>query len=228
MYNEANKFMKKNLIFILIIVIVVIAGVFIYKGLTKREISKKEKIIMPEKILEGKKIAMIVAFRDFRDAEYFVPKEILEKAGAKVTTVSTKMGTAIGADGGDTQVNLLLEDLNPADFDAVVFIGGPGCLEHLDNDNSYRVAKETVRQDKVLGAICISPVILAKAGVLQKKKATVWSSPMDKSPVRILKEGGAIYEDEEVVADGKIVTANGPDAAEKFGQALIDALAPFY
>ena len=216
--------MKKNLIFILIIVILIVAGVFGYKGLIKKEeISPKEKIIMP-KNLEGKKIAMIIAFRNFRDAEYFLPKEILEKAGAKITTVATKMGTAIGADGGDTEVDLVVENLNVADFDAIVFIGGPGALDYLDNENSYRVVRETVEKDKILGSICISPVILAKAGVLSGKRATVWSSPLDRSPVKILKENGAIYEDKDVVVDGKIVTANGPEAAQEFGQKLIEGL----
>lgn len=179
---------------------------------------------MAEQILEGKKIAMIIAFRDFRDAEYFVPKEILEKAGAKITTVSTKSGTAIGADGGDVAVDILLETLNPADFDGIVFIGGPGCLEDLDNENSYKIARETVEQNKVLGSICISPMILAKAGVLSGKRATVWSSPMDREPVRTLEKGGAIYQDELVVVDGKLITGNGPAAAERFAQALVETL----
>jgi protease I len=212
--------MRKNLIFILIIVILIIGGVFFYKfQAKKKEIPAKT---MPK--ISEKKVAMIIAFRDFRDAEYFVPKEILEKAGAKITTVSTKLGTAIGADGGDTKVDLLLENLNPADFDAIVFIGGPGALDYLDNENSYKVVRETITQNKILGSICISPVILAKAGVLKGKRATVWSSPLDRSPVKILKENGAIYEDKDVVQDGKIITANGPGAAEEFGQKLVEAL----
>jgi len=221
----------KNLIFISIIVILVVAGVFIFKNLTKMEVAQKEEIIMPKTLegtpsLQGKKVAMIIAFRDFRDAEYFVPKEILEKAGAKITTVSTKLGTAIGADGGDTEVDLLIENLNPADFDAVVFIGGPGALDYLDNENSYKVVRETIEKNKVLGSICISTVILAKAGVLSGKRATVWSSPLDRGPVKILKENGAIYEDQDVVQDGKIITATGPEAAEEFGKKLVEGLAP--
>ena len=179
---------------------------------------------MPEKSLENKKIAIIVAFRDFRDQEYFVPREILEEAGAEVKTASNKMGLAVGADGGDVEVDLLISDLNPANFEAIVFIGDPGCLENLDNEDSYRVARETVSQNKVLASICISPVILAKAGVLEGKKATVWSSPMDRGPVRILEENGAIYQDEPVVIDGKIITGNGPGAAREFGEAIIEAL----
>jgi len=174
--------------------------------------------------LNNKKIAIIIAFRDFRDGEYFIPKEILEEAGIKVKTASNKMGRAIGADGGDTEVDLLVSELNPADFEAIIFVGGPGCLANLDNEDSYKVVKETVSQNKVLASICISPTILAKAGVLKGKRATVWSSPKDRSPVRNLEAKGAIYEDKPVVVDGKIITANGPAAAEAFGLAVVDAL----
>jgi len=174
--------------------------------------------------LTGKKIAIIIAYKDFRDEEYFIPKEVLENAGAEIKTASTKKGTAIGADGGEVEIDLLVSEINPADFDAIVFIGGPGALKYLDNEDSYQLAKETISQNKVLAAICISPVILAKAGVLEGKKATVWSSPMDRGPVKILENNGAIYQDESVVVDEKIITGNGPAAAEEFGETIIGVL----
>ena len=211
--------MKKNLIFIGIVVILVVVGVLIYQNL-----AKKGETSMLEKNLTGKKIVMILAFRDFRDEEYFVPKEILQGAGAEVKTASNQMGTAIGADGADVEVNLLISEINIIDFDAVIFIGGPGCLENLDNEESYQVAKETVSQNKVLASICISPVILAKAGVLEGKKAAVWSSPLDRGPVKILENNGAIYQDKPVVVDGKIITGNGPAAAREFGGKIIELL----
>jgi protease I len=207
----------KKLIFISIFVILVIIGGLYFKKGQKKEIS------MPQK-MEEKKVAFIIAFRDFRDAEYFVPKEILEKAGVEVKTFSNKMGLAIGADGGEVKVDFLISQLNPKDFDAVLFIGGPGALENLDNEQSYQIAMETISNNKILAAICISPVILAKAGVLSGKKATVWSSPLDKEGVKILKENGAIYSDENVVQDGKIITANGPGAAKDFGNKILNIL----
>ncbi len=179
---------------------------------------------MEEKNLQGKKVAIILAFRDFRDEEYFVPREILESAGFEIKTASNKTGTAVGADGGEANVDFLVSGLNPADFDAVVFIGGPGCLKNLDSQDSYKVARQTVAQGKVLASICISPVILAKAGVLKGKKATVWTSPLDKSAVKILEQNGVIYQDEPAVADGKIITACGPSAAKEFGRAIVGVL----
>jgi protease I len=216
--------MKKALIIIIIFIIMLVGGFYVYQNLTKEKVISSEEKIMPEKIPGNKKVAMIIAFKDFRDEEYFVPREILEKAGVEIKTASNKTGTATGADGGDVKVDLLVSEINLADFDAIIFVGGPGCLENLDNEDSYRITRETVSQNKILASICISPVILAKAGVLKGKMATVWSSPLDRSPVKILKEKGAIYQDESVVVDGKIITANGPQAAEEFGQTILKIL----
>lgn len=170
------------------------------------------------------KIAMILASEDFRDEEYFTSRRIFDEVGAEVKVVSDKQGVAHGADGGNVSVDIKLNDLNVADFDAIVFIGGPGTLRFLDNEQSYKVAKEAVEQGKLLAAICISPVILAKAGLLQGKEATVWSSILDKSAADILEEHGAVCDTEDVIQDDNIITANGPEAAERFANAIIEAL----
>jgi len=177
-----------------------------------------------EKILENKKIAMVIAFRDFKDEEYFVPREVLAKAGAEIKTASNQTGRAIGADGGEVNIDLLVSDINPGDFSALVFVGGPGCLKALDNEQSYKVVRATISQDKVLAAICISPVILAQAGVLRGKRATVWSSLMDKGPIKVLEGNEAEYLANPVVVDGKIITASGPAAAREFGEKIVEVL----
>jgi len=170
------------------------------------------------------KIAIIIAFRDFRDEEYFIPKKILEEAGAKVETFSSSLGEAVGKMGGEAEVNGLIKDLDPRNYDAVLFIGGPGAADYIDNEICHKIARETIGNNKVLGAICIGPLILAKAGVLEGKKATVWSSIMDKSAVKMLKKAGADYLPESVVVDGKIVTASGPLAAKQFAEKIIEIL----
>lgn len=177
---------------------------------------------MPE--LENKKIAMIIAFREFRDEEYFIPKQTLQAAGAEIITCSASLGKAIGKFGGEANINILIKDIRVEDYDAVLFIGGSGAQEYIGDENCYRVARETVKAGKILGAICIAPAILAKAGVLEGKKSTVWSSTMDKSAVKILESSGAKYLAEPVVVDGKIVTASGPIAAKKFAEKIIEIL----
>lgn len=175
-------------------------------------------------VLSGKKVAIIVAFRDFRDEEYFIPKQILEENGAQIITASSSLGQAIGWMGGDTKVQVLVSELKTEKYDAILFIGGQGAAKYVDDADFHRVARETVEKNKVLGAICIASTILAKAGVLSGKKATVWSSPLDKSAIKILKAGGASFQPGPVVVDGKIVTASGPEAAKDFAAAIINLL----
>ena len=187
-------------------------------------LATKEEIKIGNSTVITKRVVFLIAFEDFRDQEYFVPKEILEKGGVKIKTASTKKGIALGADGGDTNVDLILEEINLVDFDAIIFIGGPGCLEYLDNEKSYQIAQKALVENKFLAAICISPVILAKAGVLKGRKVTVWTSALDKGPVKILNDNGAEFINEKIVKDGNIITANGPAAAEAFGKKILENL----
>ncbi len=172
----------------------------------------------------SKKIALVIAFQNFRDEEYFVPKEILEGAGYSVITVSTKKGTAVGADGGEVVVATVPAEVSPQEYEAVVFVGGPGMAQELDNEEFQELARKFVQEKKLVAAICIAPCLLAKAGILQGKQATVWSSPLDKSPIKILTDNGAIYQRESVVRDDGIITANGPSAASSFGEKIVQVL----
>ena len=174
--------------------------------------------------MKEKKAAMIIAFRDFRDEEYFIPKQVLKSGGSKIITVSSELGKAIGTYGGEVNIDIILDKLKVDDFDIIIFVGGSGALKYTEDETCWKIAQESVQKDKVLGAICVGPVILARAGVLSGKKATVWSSPLDKSAVKILKEEGAIFEDNQIVQDGNIITANGPQAARKFGETILKAL----
>lgn len=170
------------------------------------------------------KIAIVIAFRDFRDVEYFIPADIFRNAGAKITTISSKKGIAIGVDGGEAKIDLTPDEFRPENFDAVIFIGGPGMGKNLDNQDFQKIAKDAIAADKVIGAICIAPALLAKAGVLLGKKATIWSDHLNKFAAKILKEGGAVYQDEDVVVDGKLITANGPAVAKEFAEKIIEVL----
>lgn len=167
-----------------------------------------------------KKILFVIAYNNFKDEEYAIPRSILKDKGFSITTASNKKGIALGVNGLDVEVNYLINEIDINDFDVLVFVGGSGCLGALDNQDSYNLINQAKKDDKVITAICIAPVILAKAGVLKGKKATVWSSPMDKSPIKILTQNGAIFENLDVVVDGNIITANGPQAAEEFGIAI--------
>ncbi len=169
-------------------------------------------------------ILMVIAFKDFRDEEYLQPKKVFEQAGFSVATTSTKTGRAEGSYGTTVIVDTDINQINPDDYEAVVFCGGGGMGQELDNPVFQKLAQDFSKADKPVTAICIAPALLAKAGLLQDKEATVWASPLDRSAVKILEANGAIYKEESVVRDGSTITANGPAAAEEFGEAIVQLL----
>jgi protease I len=167
------------------------------------------------------KIIFIIAKKDFKDEEYFVPKEILEEAGFLVETVANEKGVANGVDGGETNIDSTLENLDLKSAIALILIGGGGAQIYLDNEILHNLIRKAAVEKMVIGAICIAPAILAKAGILKDRKATVWTSPLDKKFARILEENGTEYVNQMVAVDGNIITANGPEAAELFAQTII-------
>ena len=169
--------------------------------------------------LQGKSILMIIAHRDFRDEEYQEPRRIFEARGATISVASSSLDVAKGALGTQVKPALLLKDVAVGDYDAIVFVGGPGAQEYWDDPVAHAVAQEAVAQGKVLAAICIAPATLAKAGVLKGKEATVFSSEREE-----LKACGANYTGASVERDGLIITANGPRAAARFAEEIAKAL----
>ncbi|RLE10340.1 DJ-1 family protein [Candidatus Aerophobetes bacterium] len=160
-----------------------------------------------------------MAEKNFRDEELFEPKKILEAEGVKVIVASTSFNIARGMLGGKVKPDMLLSEIKVDDYDAIIFVGGSGASQYWNDSLAHNIAKEAVEKNKVLGAICIAPVTLANAGVLRGKKATVWPSERGKIEAR-----GAIYTGESVQIEGKIITAEGPQAARKFGEAIAKAL----
>ncbi len=171
-----------------------------------------------------KKALFVIAFKNFRDEEYFIPQTVFKKEGFRTKTASIKKGVAFGLFGGEVEVDLIIDEVKVKDFDAIVFVGGPGTLEYLDNESSYRIAREAKRDNLLLGSISIAPIVLANAGVLRGVKATVWTSQMDKKAISVLREEEVLYQNRDVVCDGKIITASSPDAAEKFAKEVIKTL----
>lgn len=162
-----------------------------------------------------KKVLMIIAHDIFRDEEYLQPKEILSKAGVKVVTASTSLDPATGKLGAKIKPDILVKDARPEDYDAVIFVGGKGSRDYFNDPAAHALAKGAVAHDKILSSICSGTGILAKAGVLKDKQVTSFPAEAE-----IIERQGGHYTGKPVEIDGRIITANGPDAAAGFGEAI--------
>lgn len=161
---------------------------------------------------------MVIASKGFHQDEFNEPYRIFNESGFDVQVVSDKPGNAIAKDGSHFRVSSTLDDANITGYDALVFIGGPGALECLDNDASYALVQAAMKEGCTIAAICISPRIIAKAGGLVGVQATGWDD--DNELQEMYDRHGAYYLKESVVSDGNRVTAQGPKDAVAFAEAI--------
>lgn len=166
-----------------------------------------------------KSAVLVIAQHVFRDEEYAEPLAVLERRGVRPVTASREAGAAVGKLGMRAEAGMSIAEAAEQEWDAAVFIGGAGAAEYFDDPTAHRLARETLESGGVVGAICIAPSILARAGLLRNVRTTAFASQQQD-----VQEHGAIWTGDDVTVDGRIVTANGPGAATIFGEALGDLL----
>jgi deglycase len=177
---------------------------------------------MADAKLAGKKVLIAIPHTQFRDEEFFEPKKILESQGATVIVASTAVRMCHGTQGGSVQSTVTIADSKADDYDALVICGGPSVPDIFWNDKKLaELAVAVSAAGKVLAAISLSTVVLAKAKLLAGKQATVYFLPQ---AIQELKNGGATYVMEPLVVQDKLILAEGPTESTRFGQAISAAL----
>lgn len=167
-------------------------------------------------------VVFIVAHNGYQAIEYGVAKKLLEQAGIRVITASNGPSPATAHDGTQCSVDLLIEDIDLATIDGIFIVGGPGALDALNTPSVHTLIQQAANEHKKIGAICISSRILAQAGVLENKQATGWNG--DNELADIFKRYNVHYKPVDVVRDGDILTATGPEATREYGEQIISML----
>ncbi|HEX7127901.1 MAG TPA: DJ-1/PfpI family protein [Thermodesulfobacteriota bacterium] len=182
---------------------------------------------MNARSLDGRRILMVVAPTEFEDQELLEPKGVFEHLGARVEVASTA-AVARGDRGAEITPDLVLEAPEIATggrrgYDAIVVVGGRGAQTFLwDHGMLHSLLRLAHDAGAVIGATSLATPVLARAGLLQGVRATVFGLPHARHE---LERAGAVHLDDPVVVDRGIVTAAGPDAAHPFAEAVAQAVA---
>lgn len=165
---------------------------------------------------------LIIATNGFEQSELEVPRDKLREAGAKVD-VATPDGKPIRGwkmkDWGDqVEADLKIADVKPDEYDALVIPGGqinPDLLRI--RPDAMQVVRGFLERGKVVAAICHGPWLLVEADALRGRKATSY-----KSIRKDVENAGATWVDQEMVADGGIITSRSPDDLPAFVAKIIE------
>jgi len=171
--------------------------------------------------MASKSALVVIALKGFQDLELAGTVKGLQNHGYTFDICGQEKNVeAEGKFGGKQLTQVAMRDANVGDYDRIAFIGGPGAKALANDPEAQDLARAFYDADKIVGAICIAPTILATAGLLKGKRATVWDSKSGTGPESkfITEHGGHFIPRDPVVVDGRIVTGNGPDAAAEFGE----------
>lgn len=153
----------------------------------------------------------------FEEIEAIEPIDIMRRAGMAVTTVGLSDKYVKGAHGITVKADLLIDEVVKADMEMLMLPGGEGHVV-LDNDERvHELIDYAYDNNLYISAICASPSIIGKKGILNGKKATCF-------PGYEQFLTGAEVTADKTVADGKIITGKGAGAAGEFGLKLVEVL----
>jgi protease I len=187
--------------------------------------------------MAGKKILMLVG--DFvEDYEVMVPFQALQMVGHTVHAVcpgkkaGEKVRTAVHDFEGDQTysekpghnftLNATFDNINPADYDALVIPGGRAPEYIRMNERVLEIVRHFAGNNKPIAAICHGAQVLTAAGVVKGRKINAY--PAVGLEVKVA--GGEYVELpwDKAIVDGNIVTAPAwpahPDWLAKFLELL--------
>ncbi len=162
---------------------------------------------------------MIISQENFRDEELIEPKDVLESNGINVEVASITKDTAKGMLGLEYEPDLSVKEADIDQYDIIIIVGGSGSPELGNHQEVISLLQRAKEEDKYIAAICLGPTVLAKAGILENRNATVYSSGKQD-----IEKYGANFVDKSIIVDRNIITANGPQAAREFGRKIVEIM----
>jgi 4-methyl-5(b-hydroxyethyl)-thiazole monophosphate biosynthesis len=155
----------------------------------------------------------------FEEIEAIAVIDILRRANIEVVLAGVVPGPVTGAHAITIIPDTVLDAVNAGAFDVIVLPGGQPGTDNLNADPLlHTLLHEFAAKNKLIGAICAAPIVLATAGLFKECRATCY-------PTYSTRLTGAIYEDAPVVTDGNLITSRGAGTAMNFGLEIAARLA---
>ena len=175
--------------------------------------------------LQGKRIALLVAYEGVEEVELTSPRDALREAGAEIDLLAPEDGEIQAfnhLDKGDTFTpDRAVGEADPDDYDGLVLPGGVANPDQLRTDtDAVQFVRSFFEEGKPVGAICHGPWTLINADVVDGRTLTSWPSLQAD-----LRNAGAEWVDEEVHVDQGLVTSRKPDDLPAFNAKIVEEFA---
>ena len=164
--------------------------------------------------------ASVLLAEGFEEVEALTIVDVLRRCDVEVDIVGVDGKPVVGAHGIKVIPDVEIDDVAVDDYDAVVLPGGsPGYVNLRNDQRVLELVRKAFEIGRFVAAICAAPAVLADAGVLKGKKATIYPGMEDE-----LRNAGALFEEGLVVQDDRVITSRGPATALLFALRLASLL----
>jgi 4-methyl-5(b-hydroxyethyl)-thiazole monophosphate biosynthesis len=155
----------------------------------------------------------------FEEIEALAPVDILRRAGKQVQTVGVGKREITGRSNIKVIADIEVSEIKLGDDLEMIIL--PGGMPGTTNLEASLEVRKTISfcydNDIFIAAICAAPSILGKMGLLKDKRATCYPG------FEKFLEGAKVC-NAGVVADGKLITANGAGKSIAFALKLAEVL----
>jgi len=160
---------------------------------------------------------LVIAANGFEETELVATVDVLRRAGIDVTVAGLNTTLVEGARKLRIVADARLDEIDCKNYDALILPGGnPGYKNLANSSRVMRIIKQFNRERRIIAAICASPYVLAKAGILEDRIATVYPGFEKLIPKP---------RDARVIVCGNVITARGPGDVFLFALKLVEILA---
>lgn len=163
-------------------------------------------------------VLVVVPSSDYAEQTLRYARSALANVSVGTRSVSTEPDELIrGRLQDEFLVDERLAGTSLADYAGVIFVGGEGALALADDPDAQRLAREAAEAGKLIGAWGCSVAILAKAGVLRRRRVTGAERVKD-----LVRQAGGRFSGRQIEVDKSLVTARDDTAGIRFGKALAE------
>lgn len=159
---------------------------------------------------ELRKNAVILTADNFEDMEVFFPLFRLMEMNWNVDIAAPKKQPINGEHGYRLSPTLTIDEVDPDNYDLLIIPGGfpdgaPATVRKIKK--AQDITKSFAKKNKIIASICHGPWTLASSDVIKGRHLTsYWHDGVPED----VKAAGGIWEDNDVVVDGNLITSRWP------------------
>lgn len=124
------------------------------------------------------------------------------------------------------KAQMLLNEVRAEEYTALIIPGGFNDSGYTEvyHKKVYRLIQDVYNGGGIIVAMCVASLPVARAGILEGRRATTYTLSKRHDNLQVLKDCGAVPVTERIVVSDRIITNRGPDTAVDVAFTLLEMI----